>query len=213
MKVRKDNTAYRNSVERVMKNHTRTLYARIADGLTLFRALTGLAILYEGWTHGRHSLHRVAVYIVMGWIADALDGAFARRSGQRTYLGRYDFLIDVFLTWTTFGYLTLAGYIPWALALLYTLIAMIIVALVQRKAVVIVFMRPIDLTTGLIAFRYVPELALLFGLWLVGLGIVRWQRVKTRMRQWICELVLLAHNRGRLPDDRCKKQGRKHLAP
>ncbi len=174
-----------------MKIDKYTLYARVADGLTLFRALTGVAILYEGWKYGRNSVHQVAIYIIIGWIADALDGAFARRSGQRTYLGRYDFLVDVFLTWATFGYLTMAGYIPWPLALLYTLIAMIIVALVQRKAVVIVFMRPIDLTTGLIAFRYVPELALLFGLWLIGLGIVRWRRVKTRVRGWIRELIAL----------------------
>ncbi|NPA91989.1 MAG: hypothetical protein GXO55_11200 [Chloroflexi bacterium] len=176
-----------------------TLYAYGADVLTLFRAFTGVAILYEGWRYGRNGVHQVAVYVILGWIADALDGTLARRSGKKTKLGRYDFLVDVFLTWATFGYLTMAGYIPWTWAVVYTLAAMLIIALVQRKSVVIVFMRPIDVTTGLIAFRYVPELALLFGLWLVGLGIVRWRRVKTRVRTWIRELILLARYRGHIP--------------
>ncbi len=181
------------------------IYAVLADALTLLRALSAGLIVYLGWKYGRESISSVALLIVAGWIADGMDGPLARRSHRRTLLGRYDFVIDVLLTWATFAYLTLAGYIPWPLALLYTLLAMFVVAYFQRKSVMVAFMRPIDLTTAVIALQSVPQIAALFSLWLVGLGIVHWRRVKTRVRVWICDLYMtVRYGRHRPKDKECK---------
>ncbi len=170
------------------------IYTLLADALTIVRVSIGLLILYAGWRFGADAFPHVVVLVVLGWISDGLDGPLARRGQKyaRTRLGRYDFLVDVFLTWATFAYLTLAGYIPWLLALLYTLVALVVVAYFQRKSVVIVFMRPIDLTSGLIALRYAPEVTLLFLAWLVGLGLIHWRRTKTRVREWLRDLYHLA---------------------
>ena len=182
------------------------IYALLADALTLFRGLSAPVIVYQGWRYGRKSIVSVALLIAAGWIADGLDGPLARRSRRRTLLGRYDFVIDVLLTWATFGYLTLVGYIPWPLALLYTLIALFVVAYFQRKSVMIVFMRPIDLTTAVIALQSVPQLAALFSLWLIGLGIVHWRRVKTRVRLWLCDFYMtMRYGRRRPPDKECRR--------
>ncbi len=182
-------------------------YASLADALTLLRALSAVWIVYLGWRYGRASISSVAVLIAAGWIADGLDGPLARRSRRPTWLGRYDFVVDVLLTWATFAYLTLAGYVPWPLALMYTLLAMLIVTYFQRKSVMIAFMRPIDLTTAVIALQSVPQIAALFSLWLVGLGIVHWRRVNTRLRAWLCDLYVTVRYGRHHPREQCDKWG------
>lgn len=167
------------------------VYALLADILTLLRVGIALVVVVAGWRYGDNAFPYVVTLVALGWVSDALDGPLARRSTRPTRLGRYDFFVDVLLTWATFAYLTLAGYIPWLLALVYTAIALVVVAYFQRRSVVIVFMRPIDLTSGLIALRHAPEITLLFAVWLVGLGLVRWQRLKTRVRAWLRDLRAL----------------------
>ncbi len=171
------------------------MYAFFADVLTLMRVGVGIIVILAGWLYGAAAFPYVVALVAMGWISDGLDGPLARLSRTPTRLGRYDFLVDVFLTWATFVYLILAGYIPWLLGLLYTAIALVVVAYFQRKSVVIVFMRPIDLTSGLIALRHAPEITLLFVVWLVGLAVVRWQRFKTRVRAWLRDLWMLVRGR------------------
>ncbi len=164
------------------------VYALLADILTLLRVGIALAVIVAGWRYGEDAFPYVVTLVALGWVSDGLDGPLARRSARPTRLGRYDFLVDVLLTWATFAYLTLAGYIPWLLALVYTAVALVVVAYFQRKSVMVAFMRPIDLTSGLIALRHAPEITLIFAAWLVGLGLVRWQRLKTRVRAWLQEL-------------------------
>lgn len=167
------------------------IYAILADVLTLIRLAIAVLIVYLGITAGAAAFPHVIVLVVVAWITDGLDGPLARRAKGRTRLGKIDFLIDVALTWASFAYLTLAGFIPWPLALLYTLITMVVVAYFQRKAVMVAFMRPIDLTSSIIALRYAPEITLLFFAWLVGLGLIRWRRTKTRIRTWLRDLYTL----------------------
>ncbi len=167
------------------------MFAFLADMLTVIRLSIAAFIVYLGIAEGAAAFPRVVMLAILAWVTDGLDGPLARRSKGRTRLGRFDFLVDVAMTWASFAYLTLAGFIPWPLALLYTLITMVVVAYFQRKSVMIVFMRPIDLTSSLIALRYAPELTLLFLAWLVGLGLIRWRRTKARIRAWLSDLYLL----------------------
>ncbi len=167
------------------------IFALLADALTIIRFSIALVIVYLGVVEGATAFPHVVMLVVLAWVTDGLDGPLARRAKGRTRLGRFDFLIDVALTWASFAYLTLAGFIPWPLALLYTLITMVVVAYFQRKSVMIVFMRPIDLTSSLIALRYAPEITLLFLAWLVGLGLIRWRRTKARIRAWVYDLYLI----------------------
>lgn len=164
------------------------MFAILADMLTLFRVSIAIVVVLAGWWYGNKAFPYVVGLVALGWISDGIDGSLARRSTRATRLGRFDFLVDVMLTWATFAYLTLAGYIPWLLAILYTVITLVVVAYFQRKSVVVAFMRPIDLTSGLIALRHAPEITLIFVAWLVGLGLMRWQRLKTRVRAWLKDL-------------------------
>lgn len=172
------------------------MYTLLADVLTLVRVGVGIAVVLAGWLYGAAAFPYVVGLVAVGWISDGLDGPLARLSKKPTRLGRYDFLVDVFLTWATFAYLILAGYIPWILGVLYTAIALVVVAYFQRKSVVIVFMRPIDLTSGIIALRHAPEITLLFIVWLVGLAVVRWRRFKTRVQAWLQDLWTLVRRKG-----------------
>ena len=167
------------------------VFGYLADALTLLRLGIALVVLYLGKVRGADALPQVIVLVALAWVTDGLDGPLARRSPVPTRLGRYEFLMDVMLTWTTFAYLTLAGFIPWVLALLYTGLALLVIALVQRKSVIVAFMRPIDLTSGLIALRHAPEITLLFLVWLVGLGLIHWRRTKNRIATWLRDLLSL----------------------
>lgn len=169
---------------------TMRIYAFFADALTTVRLLISPTLVYLGWHNGASVLPQVVLLVLVGVVADGLDGPLARLAQRhtRTRLGRYDFAVDVLFTWAIFVYLTLAGFIPWPLALVYTLLAVLVVAHFQRKSVIIVFMRPIDVTGGIIALRHTPEMALLLFAWLVGLGIVHWRRVKERTWAWLCDL-------------------------
>ena len=171
------------------------LYTWLADLLTLSRIGIAGVVIYLGLTRGATAFPYVVALVILAWVTDGLDGPLARRGRHPTRFGKYEFVADVALTWATFGYLTLAGFIPWVLALVYTLLAMVVVALAQRKSVMVAFMRPIDLTSGLIALRHAPELTLFFLAWLVGLGLVHWRRTQQRVITWLRDLYTLLRRR------------------
>ncbi len=171
------------------------IYRLLADFLTVLRMAIAGIIVYLGIRFGAVAFPYAVVLVAIGWVSDGLDGPLARRSKTPTRLGRFDFLVDVTLTWATFTYLTLAGFIPWPLAVVYTLLTLVVVAHFQRKSVIVALMRPIDLTSGIIALRHAPEVTLIFIAWLIGLGVVRWRRVKTRVRAWLQDLWLLLHQK------------------
>ncbi len=174
-----------------------SVYTWLADVLTLTRLGVAGVVVYLGITQGATAFAHVVALVVFAWVTDGLDGPLARRGNRPTRLGRYEFIADVALTWATFAYLTLAGFIPWLLAVIYTVLAMVVVALAQRKSVMVAFMRPIDLTSGLIALRHAPELTLLFLAWLLGLGLVHWRRTQRRITNWVRDLYAFLRGKSR----------------
>lgn len=156
------------------------IYRRVADLVTVARALLAPFIVWLGHTRGEASLSTV-VYIILGnWIADHVDGTVARLDpdGKVSWLGRNDLKIDVFFAVAVAVYLAAAGFVPmaWALAFL-SLWLLYFVRYGVSKAAGILFQ---VLVYGYLLWpvlRLAPaSLLWVFG-WAVILLVWRWQRV------------------------------------
>jgi len=164
------------------------LWAWLADLLTLLRIAVSGWLIWIGWTQGAAALPQAVSVVLVAWLGDALDGPMARRSRQPTLLGRYDFVADVLLTWSALIYITLSGFLPMWLTVVYTILATVAVIAFQRKAVVILFMRPVDLTCGLVALTRAPEAGWMLAATLAGLAVVYRRRLRDRALLWLHEL-------------------------
>ncbi len=175
--------------------------ALLADGLSVFRLLVALAILWLGWTAGRAVLPAVVLLASAGWMGDSLDGPIARRSPCRTRLGPFDYPLDVTLTWAEFIYAALAGFIPLGLALGYTLVALVFSLWFRRKAILVLFMRGIDIMAVTIVLQHAPFYLTPLLFWLIGLAYFHRQRVREGIPRWFNELACLFHLKQRVADE------------
>lgn len=166
--------------------------ALLADSLTLLRLGVAIAILGLGWQKGAAALSAVVVLATVGWLADAYDGALARRSTRPTRLRRFDFPIDVSLTWAIFIYLALGAFAPWPFVIAYTLLALAVFAWRRRKAILVIFLRGIDILFAFIMLRYAFIYALPFLLWLPVLIYGRRERLRRSFQQWLHDVAVWA---------------------
>lgn len=169
------------------------MWGWLADFLTFLRAAVSVWLVWLGLTQGASALPQAIWITLVAWLGDSLDGPLARRSRRPTLLGRYDFLFDVTLTWSALIYVTLSGFLPVWLTAVYTLLASLIVALVQRKAVMILFMRPVDVTCGMVALTRAPETGWVLAATLAGLAVVHRQRLRDQVPRWLRELRKISH--------------------
>ncbi len=167
------------------------MLAWLADLLTLLRVLVSVWLIWLGVSQGAQALPQAVVITLIAWVGDSLDGWLARRARQPTLLGKYDFPIDVLLTWSALVYITLSGFLPAWLTALYTLLAGIVVAVMQRKAIMILFMRPVDVTCGVVVLTSAPEARWVLAATLAGLAIVQRQRLRDRVPRWLREVIRL----------------------
>jgi len=166
--------------------------ALLADALTFFRALMAPVVVWLGATQGAASLPLVVLLLTLAWVADWIDGPLARSAGRSTRLGRYDFPIDVGLTWATFLYLALAGFVPLAAVLVYTILALVAELWCRRRVVLMVFMRGIDILIGAIVLRTAPVFLAPFFVLLVVFAIARRKRLQRQIKLALAELVAIA---------------------
>ncbi len=166
--------------------------AFLADSLTLLRLGVAIAILGLGWQKGAAALPAVVVLATVGWLADAYDGTLARRSARPTRLRRFDFPIDVSLTWAIFVYLALATFAPWPFVAVYTLLALATFAWRRRKAILVIFLRGIDILFAFIILRHALIYALPLLLWLPVLIYGRRQRLHHAIQQWLHDVTVWA---------------------
>ena len=170
------------------------LTAFITDALTLSRLIIAAAILWLGWTVGRAAFPQAIVLVTLAWMTDAADGLIARHSGCKTFLGPVDFPIDAALTWATLLFIVLAGFITPAAAAIYTALAALTALWFRRKAVIVLFMRGIDLTALFFALRNELLYTLPLLAWLLVLAWLHRERLRTRVPQWLRELAdLFSH--------------------
>jgi len=164
------------------------LTAFISDAVTLSRLGVAAAILWLGWTGGRAAFPQAILLVTLGWMTDAVDGFIARHSGCRTRLGPVDFPIDVALTWAALLFIALAGFIPLTVVGVYTLLAALATLWFRKKAVLILFMRGIDLTALFFALRYEFLYTLPLLIWLVILAWLHRRRLRSDVPRWLREL-------------------------
>ena len=164
-------------------------FALIADILTTMRFLLAFVVIFMGWKYGAHALTETVAIVVLGWFTDALDGPFARGAAPiKTKLNRYDFIVDITFNWSILIYITMSGFLPLRLSLIYTIVVVLIVAATQRKAIAVIFMRPIDLAGVAFLLYNAPIVAGFVTLYVVGLVIVRWRRIKSRTKAWLHDM-------------------------
>ncbi len=168
------------------------LRALLADGLTLFRAVVVVVVVWLGATQGAASLPMVVLLLTSAWVADWLDGPLARSAGRTTWMGRYDFPVDVGLTWASFLYLALAGFVPLAAVLLYTALALGAQLWCRRRVVLMLFMRGIDVLIGVTVLRTAPVLLAPFAVLLVVFAIARRKRLQRQIKLALADLAAVA---------------------
>ena len=167
------------------------LAARLADALTLSRAIIALLILWLGYWQGRTAVPAMVLLATVGWMSDAIDGFFARRSACATHLAFLDYPIDVLLTWAEFIFAAQVGFISPVFVLIYTLLALIATLRFRRKAVMVLFTRGIDLVVIYLALSYAPAYMIPLAIWLPFLGYTRRQRLRRGVARWLDDLTSL----------------------
>ncbi len=165
----------------------------LADAFSVLRLAVAAVILWLGWTAGRDALHLVILLATLGWIADGLDGLLARRGHCRTYLGALDYPIDVVLTWSEFIYAALAGFISPVFLIAYSVVAIAVSLWFRRKAVLVLFMRGIDGILLFFVLLTAPLYLIPLFVWLIILGVIHRQRVRTGIPKWFNDLARIFH--------------------
>jgi phosphatidylglycerophosphate synthase len=164
------------------------LTAFLTDALTLSRLGIAGLILWLGWTAGRAAFPEAILLVTLGWITDAADGFIARHSECPTRLGTLDYPIDASLTWASFIFIALAGFIPPAFVGAYTLLAAAVTLWFRRKAVLVLFMRGVDLIVFYFAVRYELIYTLPLLVWLLFLAWFHRARLRRDVPRWLREL-------------------------
>jgi phosphatidylglycerophosphate synthase len=95
-----------------------------ADGLTLTRGLLGVLLIVLGVLNGKAALAQDVWILVLAWSTDMLDGRIARalHTDQKSWLGKNDVYIDLFVSVAALAYLTLTGLLALGIAAAYLLI-------------------------------------------------------------------------------------------
>lgn len=178
------------------RSHPRYCFTSLlADAFSVFRLGVAVGILWLGWRFGSDALSAAIILATLGWISDGADGLLARRSPCRTYLGYFDYPVDVALTWSEFIFAMLAGFISPAFLVGYTALAIVVTIWARRKAVLVLFMRGIDVTVLYFSLLYAPFYLLPLFAWLILLGVIHRQRMHSDIPRWFNELADILHLR------------------
>lgn len=98
-----------------------SIYKRIADAITVARALLALVFVWLGATQGVQALPLVAWLMMANWTGDALDGRIARlaRHETQTWIGGRDLEVDMLVGLGLLIYMTTCGFVAGWLTVLY----------------------------------------------------------------------------------------------
>lgn len=93
-----------------MLQHTKPL----ADLLTLFRFVLGLALAVVGFFLSKDGLQLAVLLVLISWLTDILDGRLARRDSEarNTWLGDHEAEADLSTSLGVAVYLVFSGYFP-----------------------------------------------------------------------------------------------------
>jgi phosphatidylglycerophosphate synthase len=167
------------------------MFALIADLLTLSRVLAAGVLVWLGLTGGASELPVAVLVVMLGWTTDQLDGLFARRSPKPTRLKDYDFQVDIVFYAGILVYGAAAGFLPIWLIVAFVGLTTAAGLLTRRKAVVVLSLRIIDLTCGVIIFVYLPAAGFVLLAWAGLLAVLYRRRLAERVPKWwgdMCDL-------------------------
>jgi len=150
----------------------------LADGLTAFRLVLAPYIAWVGFsTEDRNLALTTIVYaLLVGWTADILDGWFARRARSRTYLGHWDFAVDMVMVLGSLLGITAAGFVPVRLTVVYLAFATALVWKLPSKSVTMAVACPAVFAPFLLAALHSPHSFRIAVLWTVSVLILDWGR-------------------------------------
>ncbi len=147
-----------------------------ADFLTFVRLVIAIILPFLVFLPRNLSLSLVIYLTIIGWTTDVFDGSLARRGKLKTFLGEYDFGIDMLMVAGGFLYLILAKWINAYFNLSY-LILFILIALITRKQWLIMILAfPMDLALFFAGYKHSPIASIFFIIWIVIFLLVFWKR-------------------------------------
>jgi hypothetical protein len=172
---------------------------RMADWLTASRAVIAVAIASLGFW-GREALWVVVLLFIAGWTTDVLDGRLARQARRlslvsarprdrlaklNSWLGEHEFGFDMLMVFSGLVYMAKVGYVSPELAVVYTGIAGVVIALLRSKSVTELFAFPLTALPLVIAYEYEPWVAYLYLAWIALALLFDWGRFVGVVREFL----------------------------
>lgn len=155
------------------------LARRLADVLTLGRALIAVWLAWLGLSAGQVSLPWASWLLVLAWTTDFLDGPLARRGPRKapTSLGDHDLAIDIMVSLGVLAFLVFASYLDWPYATAYLLLwSVIFLHWGFARALGMLIQAPIYGWFLLVATQSDPTSAVRILVWITIAILISWPR-------------------------------------
>jgi phosphatidylglycerophosphate synthase len=158
---------------------------RVPDLLTLSRGVIAVAIFSLGFV-GKSALEAVILLTMIGWTTDIFDGRLARKYRKLpTWVGEQEFTFDMLMVFSALCYLTMADFVPLAVALPYVMVAAACVAYFRSKSVTMSFAFPVVALPLVVACFAAPTAAFLYGMWILLALLLDWSRFRGVVSEFI----------------------------
>jgi len=153
----------------------------IADLLTKLRVVLGLYVAWLGISRGPGDLSKVVWAVIVSWITDILDGPLARRDprGRQTWIGEHDAEADLTTSIGLSIYLIFERHMAAWLGVIVLMIMLGLWALHSYQLAWPFYALPYVVLV-VVASKAEPLLGWALLLYLAGVLLVRWRRLKTR---------------------------------
>jgi len=129
---------------------------------------------------GESTLPSAITLLILGWLSDVLDGAFARASKvkYKTFIGEHDFYSDFVFSFGLLLYLVISGFVSFILIFVYLLAAYLERRAFAEKNLNSFLAIPYAFTIY-DAFKYAPFYGILIAIFLLALLFFTWERFKS----------------------------------
>lgn len=156
----------------------------IADTCTLLRIAIACFIISLGLFSGPYAIRAAVIAVFVGWVTDIVDGPIARNSGSAsTWVAKLDVPADLGLVLSFYLFLVLTGLFPVLPALLILAACGVILLLRPTYAAVQIVSAPFFALPIVLSFLAGWLIGTIFVVFIVALGIFRWDRLTGYARE------------------------------
>jgi hypothetical protein len=149
-------------------------------GLALFLVIIGMEAREPA-----QAVRRIALGLLVGWTADILDGALARRSSCPTRLSRWDFPLDMAMVAGSVVGLTMAGLLPLGLTVGYFALGSLVLLRYPSKATAMAIACPAVFAPFVLASRWAPDAFHWAVFWAVAMLVWQWRRFEEVVLEFV----------------------------